>query len=203
MRIKLLTIVMCFLSVSIFSQESALDKVAKETCEYLTSKEIVNLETSEKTLKLGLHMMTLYTKYKNELNKEGITFDMGNPGNAGRAFGEKIGMNMVKFCPDALIALASQEGFGDDEFDEEVSKTITGEIVSVEGDEYSTLIVKDINGRTQKFLWLSNFKGSDKLIETKRPKNLKVNVSYVNVEIYSPKLKEYVVRKQITEIEYL
>ena len=203
MKIIFLTIVLCLLSVSIFSQESALDKVAKETCDYLSSKEIINLETSEKTLKLGLHMMTLYTKYKTELNKEGISFDLSNGGDAGRAFGEKIGMNMVKFCPDALIALASQQGFVDDEPNVDNSKTISGKIVSVKGEEFSTLIIKDINGKTQKFLWLSNFKGSDKLIETKKPKNLKVEVTYINVEIYSPKLKEYVVRKQITGIEYL
>ncbi|MFY0629272.1 MAG: hypothetical protein JXR05_02755 [Flavobacteriaceae bacterium] len=206
MKIKLFTIVLCFLSLSMSSQETILDKVSKETCEYLGSDEIKNLKNSEKTLKLGVFIIGLYTKYKTELKKEGITFDAANGRDSGRELGEKIGMNMVNFCPEVLIALAAQD---DDKFEEKEELTkekfevITGKIVSVKGNEYSTLVVKDDNGKTQKFLWLSNFKGSDKLIETKKPKNLKVKVSYINLEVYSPKLKEYVVRKQIVEIEYL
>ena len=52
-------------------------------------------------------------------------------------------------------------------------------------------------------VWLNNFEGSDKLINSKKIKNLKVKLSYINVELYSPKLKEYIVRKQISKIEYL
>tara|TARA_R110002073_G_scaffold15953_2_gene62076 strand:- start:5609 stop:6229 length:621 start_codon:yes stop_codon:yes gene_type:complete len=204
---KIATLLFLVLTSIAYSQDktSALDKVAKETCEYLNKDEVKSLNNSEKTMKLGVFIITIYGKYKDELEKEGVFFDISKGEKGGRDFGEKVGMNMVKFCPDALMALAGKDDFNEVEVDEmvEVGKFVEGKILSIKGEEVNTLTIKDVSGKTQKFLWLENFKGSDKLIETRKVKNIKVKVSYKNIEVYSPKLKEYIVRKQVTEIEYL
>ncbi len=203
-RIIVLTIL--FFALAIHSQnESALDSVSKKTCEYLNSKKFKELPKKEKTTSLGLFMLKMYDKHKNSLNKEGIKLEVAKGREGGRELGQKIGINMVKFCPEALIMLAEEdenETEGNLEADEIVF-SVSGKLKSISGDEISIISLKDENGKTQKFIWLNNFEGSDRLITSNKIKNLKVKVSYKNLEIYSPKLKEYIVRKQITKIEYL
>jgi hypothetical protein len=191
----------------LFSQEKedVLDLVAKKTCEYLNSDEVKDLKGDELAMKMGLKMFALYGQYKEELNKVGVTFDSSNASESGRKLGERIGMVMIKFCPDALMALAGEDKQlvnTNDEKSEEF-KSVTGTIKSIQGDDILTLVIKDASGKTQKFIWLSNFKGSDKLIETKRTRGLQVKVFYKDIEVYSPQLKEYIIRKQITQIDYL
>ena len=136
------------------------------------------------------------------LKKEGIELDLSKGKDGGRDFGEKVGLNMINFCPKALMLLADND-LEDNVNSKEVMFSIVGELKSISGDEISVVSLKDENGKTQKFLWLNNFEGSDRLIISKNIKNLKVKVSYTTIELYSPKLKEYIVRKQISKIEYL
>jgi hypothetical protein len=153
----------------------------------------------------------LYGQYTKELNEAGVVFDSSNAEESGRKLGEKVGLNMVKFCPEVLMALADSQGLLDETDNTEMidkstfleDKSINGVIKKMEGDDIVTLVVKDESGKTQKFLWLENFSGSYKLIESKIVNKLKVMVYYKSIEVYSPKLKEYVVKKQITRIDYL
>ena len=110
---------------------------------------------------------------------------------------------MVKFCPEALMMLADKDDDEDVVKPKEIEFSVPGKLKTISGEELSIVSLKDENGKTQKFVWLNNFEGSDRLINSKKIKNLKVNLSYKNVELFSPKLKEYIVRKQITKIEYL
>ncbi len=191
-------------SFNVKAQETTLDLIAQATCDYLQSDEVVNLSGSQRTTKLGIFIIKQYNKHKEALILEGIELDFSNKDEA-RAFGEKVGMNMVKFCADELVALAS----GDEE-DVEIASVnnnqyFVGEVIAINGTEFSFIQIKASNGITQKFLWLSNFIGSERLIsETSEAiVGTKVNVTYKNTECYSPKLKEYIIRKEIVEIEYL
>lgn len=204
LRITIVFFLMITLTISSQEKESIIDKVAKETCQYLSSDEVKGLSGEPLAMKMGIKIFQLYGQYTEELNEAGVVFDSSNAEESGRKLGEKIGINMVQFCPEVLMALA-----GDDEFidaanqDDKVETYIEGVVRKLEGDYISTLVIKDNSGKTQKFLWLENFTGSDKLIEAKKLNRLKVKVFYKNLEIYSPKLKEYVVKKQITRIDYL
>lgn len=58
---------------------------------------------------------------------------------------------------------------------------------------FACLKVKGADGREQKIWWFEHFNGSDLLI--KNPEllnNKKVTVTYVEREVYEPKLKDYV-----------
>lgn len=193
--------VLLFSSLNIFSQETTIDKIAQETCEYLSSAEAKNLDVDKRTEKLGLYILNLYNKYETELNSEGINVNFTDGSDQAAKFGEKIGMNMAKFCPDALIALAND--FQDEPIEDIFE--VKGTLVDVVGNEFSTVILKDEDGKTQKFLWLQNFKGSDTLIHSLENLNKKSDVilKYNNMECYSPQLKDYIIRKVIVELSFV
>lgn len=202
MKNLLLILFIFLLPFQIFSQESILDKIALETCEYLENDGLKNIDSNKKTEKLGLFIISLYNQYQDELLKEGFEINFTNDSDTGRAFGEKVGVHMVKFCPDALISLAK-------DFDNEEVKidsyNITGKLIDVKGDEFSIVSIKDEDGKVQKFLWLQNFKGSDELIDklNKTSKSPSVQITYKNLECYSPQLKEYIIRKEILEMSFI
>jgi hypothetical protein len=206
---KILLLSLLFVSFTVFSQTKTLDKIAKETCEYLQKDEVKKLNPKERTTKLGVFILSMYGKYQKKLKKEGIKIDLSKGREGGRDFGQKVGIAMVQFCPDTLMAFANEDNANEDKEEDVVeekesgSLVIEGNIVGIQGEEFSTLIISDTNGKTQKFIWISNFKGSDKLILGKDIEGLKVEVSYKSIECYSPQLKEYISRKQITEIKYL
>ena len=201
MKKYLLILILFFGSINIYSQDkTAIDKIGKETCKYFkkNKKELDNLSRNERVAKLGIKMLSLYDKYKEDLKAEGIEVDISDDSST-EAFGQKVGVSMANHCLDLLLLLS--EDFSDEE--DEINFNVVGKLKSISGDELSYVSLKDENGKTQKFVWLNNFEGSDKLINTKKFKNLKVKLSYINVALYSPKLKEYIVRKQISKIEYL
>lgn len=210
MKTKIVVLLLTIFSLNVVAQEKEdiLDKVAKEVCEYLSSDEVKDVKGDQLAMKMGVKIFALYGEYKKEFNEAGITIDVSNPAESGEKLGEQIGMTMIKFCPDTLIALAGDEELMDnanvkkqdnpkDEF-----RSVNGKIKSIKGDEILTVSLKDDSGKTQKFIWLSNFKGSDRLMDAKAVKNAKVTIYYKNIEMYSPQLKDYVLRKQITQIEY-
>ena len=201
-------IIVCLLFCgTVFSQEkeSILNTAAKETCEYLDSLNLNTLTKQERNMKLGVFMFKMYSKYKKEFKEEGITFDLSKGEEEGRKFGIKIGTSMASFCPEALILLAQDEEKKKEVkvVKEVVAPSITGEIQKIKGKEYATVYVKDQEGSMQKFVWLRNFMGSNKLIYTNSVKGLKAKISYRNVEWYAPKIKEYITKKEIIKIEFL
>lgn len=185
--------------LSMFSQTSIMDKVANATCEYLQKNEIKSLSNDDITIKMGVFLITYYTDHKEEFINEGFEFDLASE-NGGEELGYKIGMKMAVVCPETIMLLA------DDDSDSDSAKEsffIEGKLKYISGDDLSFVHIKDTQGKSQKFVWLGNFVGSDKLIEMANVKNIKVNITYKNTECYSPKLKEYIILKEITEIEYL
>ena len=200
---KKITILFLFISVYIFAQEkeSALDKISKLTCEYLTSEKFKSLNKADKTAGLGVFIVSNYSKFQKELAKEGLEFDFSTS-DGGRKFGEKVGVNMLKFCSEALIAFSKLE---DDKVEviKEKPLSISGEILRIKGKEFSTIFVKDSESNIQKFIWLRNFMGSNKLIYANSVKGIKVKIIYKDIEWYSPKIKEYTTRKEIIGIKFL
>ncbi len=196
-----------FLIITYFSnaQETTLDKISKETCEYLSSIDLKKLSSGDRNAELGFYIIKLYNKYESALKKEGIVMDLSKGKQGGAAFGEKVGMNMIKFCPDVLIALASEEGIQDyKEEAPEKSLAVEGKIKKVSGNELYVIEVKETSGMTQKLLWLSNFEGSDQLLALgKKRRGKSVRIFYENIEYFSPKLQEYIIRKKVLKVEFL
>lgn len=203
MKNIILYFIFVVISTKMIAQDSMLDIVAKQTCEYLESEEMKSISNANKQEKLGLFIINKYNENVDKFKEEGLEIDFTDGSNSGRQFGEKVGMNMAKFCPETLIALA-----GDIKKDPEETIdnfVIEGNITKIIGDDFSTVVLKDTQGKTQKFIWLQNFSGSDKLMDFKEvsKKTPKVELFYRNIECFSPKLKDYIIRKEIIEIKFL
>lgn len=188
-----------FLPLCVVSQESIMDKVANATCEYLQKNDIKSLPNDEMSVKMGVFLISYYTDHKEEFVNEGLEFDFTDE-KGGEELGYKIGMQMVTVCPETIMLLAADDSENESNKDVFV---LEGKLKSISGEDFSYIHIKDLEGKYQKFLWFGNFTGSDKLIEDDSIKNTKVNITYKNTECYSPKLKEYIIIKEIVEIEYL
>lgn len=202
----LLLVIILFNVLNVIAQDSAMDKVTKETCEYFNNnlQDIKSSSKTERLSKLGLKILEIYQKNKKALNAEGIVVDLGDQNSIGK-FGEMVGMRMALECPDAIMVL--MEDFSDEDImsdEPETQDAFEGSIKKISGEELLVIEVKDTQGKTQKVVWLTNFEGSDELLDLdKKALKKKVKVYYSNMEFFSPKLKEYVIRKKITKLEFL
>lgn len=206
MRKIVLLVFTIFCILNVDAQETTLDKVSLEICEYFEAnkEEMDKMSYDEKVANFGLKMMESYIDHKDELEKEGIKFDLSKGGSEGEKIGELIGLNMVKHCPAFILALGEEYIENDESFEGNDAEVIKGKIKKITGEDLYVLEIKDTEGKTQKFVWLTNFEGSDELIELEdKSKGKKVEVSYKNIEFFSPKLKEYIVKKTITKLEFL
>lgn len=203
MKIKILTLLLLVgVGAKSFSQDgSAMNKIAQKTCEYMAGEDLNGLTSNEKTVKLGVFMLKEYTLYEEELNKEGIDIDFEDQSSS-EDFGQKIGFIMMNICPETLISLAEGNNVVSQRKQENIL-SFTGKIKSITGDDFSFIQVEDNNGIVKSFLWLSNFKGSEKLITGDSVIGTQVKIKYKNTECFSPKLQEYIIRKEIVEIAYL
>ncbi len=200
---KILFISSILFSLCVLSQEtkeSTLDIIAKKTCEYLDSEELVVLDIQQKTIKLGAFIITLYGEYEEQLKEEGYSMDFSSD-SAGEEFGEKVGIHMVKFCSNSLVAFAGES----EVLEDENVGYFLGKIEAIVGEDISFIEVRNNEGILQKFVWLGNFIGSDVIISSEMNdiKNMNVKIAYKNTECFSRKLNEYIIRKEIIKIEYL
>lgn len=190
------------------AQESTLDKVSLKICEYFqdNKEDMDKMDHDQKIAKFGLKMVEIYMEYEDDFKKEGIDFDLSKGASEGEKLGEMIGMNMVKHCPEFLLALAADDIENDNSSSSEgsFSSSLEGKIKKITGEDLYVLEVKDTDGKTQKLVWLTNFEGSDELLELDgKVKGKSVKVFFENIEFFSPKMQEYIVRKKITKLEFL
>lgn len=180
------------------TKDELISIMANETCECI-NKEGDNLSKQEIQTKLGVCMLKGYNKRKEKYIAVGIKFDSYE---SGRKLGEQVGYKMAKICPEVF------QSFVDEAVNTKssnVTKSVTsisGNIESITGDDFSFVYLKDENGKTHKFLWLRNFEGSAKLMENSKLKS-KVIIHYKNIECYIPKMNDYYSLKEITKIEFL
>jgi hypothetical protein len=199
-----------FLIVSLFITNIAfgqgvMDKIVEDACQKVEEFEI-NKNTDFKELETELARMfgVVLIPYVDEINTEyGINILEGE-GEA-EAFGEKVGIELVKKCPkfmEVAMVLASQGEEGElgaiDIFE------LNGSFLKVEekGD-FVYLTVKDENKRAHKLLWYEHFEGADQFINNpKRLRGKQVTITYKKVEVYSPQIKDYRVVKQLISLEF-
>lgn len=118
-------------------------------------------------------------------------------------FGEKVGTQMAFICPEVFLLLKDDNTSKKNE-DAPVDKnTVSGEIEAFESEELKYVLIKENDGRINKFLWLRSFEGDADLIKKGNDAvGKKVKIEYTEIEIYSPKLGEYINRKEIKKISF-
>ncbi|WP_146105159.1 hypothetical protein [Nonlabens arenilitoris] len=203
-------ITLILLLITIFSnaqklEEEVLDKLSNSICTHLKEKGDIENLTSVEALKVFTEsMFKAYATDPEYYKKNGLDFAAGDE--VLEAYGEQLGMHMVVNCPSSIslfLSMAGDEDFeemGYTTVNEPMSYTVTGKVVDFSQEQFYTLSIKDGNGRVRKFLWLE-YVENDILLETAMKKKNKYTFTYVEKNMYDPRIQEYRNMLVLTKIE--
>ena len=169
------------------------EEVARQTCACLSQKEI-----TKDNIEMVMGVCILDALSKNEHFKDIDWTDEEEM----EKIGERVGFKMILFCPEFFVeSEAFQEYLEEqpDEDDTRVTGELEGKMVNFEKDGLMYVILIDDNNRKHKLLWLTPFDGDGFLTDQL---GKKVKFQYVMLDIYEPRLNEYVSKKVITKAEY-
>lgn len=188
---------------SSYSQDAIIDIVAKETCECMSAKktDLENVNVEELQMNLGICMLKSYSEHSKDFD-EGNKVDITDEEQMG-AFGEKIAVKMLQYCPDFImelgkIALAEEEVSNDSN---KQSQTLEGVVTEIKTEQFVTVSVKDKNNRIHKFLLLDYFDTASLFMDGEVKKGTQLIVYYSDVELYDPISKDFLFNKVISGLE--
>lgn len=197
---KIITALLLVASFS-YAQESAIDLIAKETCECITDKknDLSNTDKNDLQSILGVCMLKSYTKHEGELQTEEKVSFSDEEGL--EKFGESIALKMLNYCPDTIVELGRIAI-------EEEKNAATNEVLSIEGtvtdiktEQFVTISVKDKSNRIHKLLLLDYFESASLFVNGEIKKNNKLVVYYSDIELYDPSTKDFKFFKVISGLE--
>ncbi|MFM9947924.1 MAG: hypothetical protein ACKV1O_08305 [Saprospiraceae bacterium] len=194
-------------------QEEIYNLIAQETCECMEGKDVLNMKSEDIEMQLGMCMLGSYSEHSGDLEKEA---DLGNQTGM-EALGEKIGVLMFGKCPQTLMAVAtSMQAEGDPMLDDlppmldesqewDGGEELTGAIVRMTNHgDVSYLVLKDEAGTEHELMWLRYFEGSESLLENPEAGiGRKAMIYWIPMEVYSPKTRDYAVRKEIRALTFV
>jgi hypothetical protein len=174
------------------------DVMAKETCDCVSQKTNGVIGDGGKVSEeLGICLVNSYFKHEAEASKQfGITeFNE----QAGEIIGQKVGVKMLKHCPELIMKIGAASG-DEEPAEEEESENIDikGKIQSVEEGEFIAFKLKDASNTVHRIVWLTKFEGSEQF--EKNPKALvgkTVTVTVYELDFFIAKTKTYAPVKQI------
>ena len=191
-----------FLSQVVAQSDAMIDQLTDATCECAKSIESGSKSAEEIQMELGLCIVQGLSsdmeKYQDELGVD-ITDQESM-----QKIGEKIGFRMATKCPEVLMLMMATQ---DTKLQTETTTTTTqsnqlvGKVASVEGGEFTYLILNTEDGSTHKLLWFGNIALSTEFEEDpSKLVNKEVTVSFDHTETYSFDKKGYVTRKIIKSL---
>lgn len=198
----IITIISLFFNLEGFSQ-AYLDDLAKQSCECFESIP-KQKDANSFNMEFGLCMLKAAKPYEKKLRKDhGI--DLSNLASEGHSMGEKlgalIGMNMMSYCPDAMMEIAktTQE---DNKEVIEVDAVVSGTVNDIGNDTFISFSIKSENGISAKYYWLTPIKTDINLpVDYEKLINNNITVTYTEMDMYDDRIKEYRPFKIITSLK--
>ncbi len=161
----------------------------------METKNLDNISSEILNMELGLCIMG---SLENDADgKAKIDLDYSDS-QAMHDFGEKVGMHMVSECPSLMMKIVSTQQV--EVTNEPVSNKLVGTLKGVQGEDFAFLTVEGEDGSTYRLLWLQKFDGVE-LLETAKDK--RIEISFREIECYSPKMKKYLKRKEVLSLSLL
>src|SRR5690606_4308619 len=195
---KLILLIALIISFVTTNAQDVIDTMAQEVCNCMTDRNVLDINDQQKLITaVGICIAESYTTHQQQVSTE-LGIDELND-ETGHALGNKVGVRMMKYCPDYLMKMgqvASQNTSGKSTY------VLNGKVDSMEKGDFITYKLKDSEGKIHKLLWYQHFKGSDDLIDD--PKKLvgkNVSVTLKDVECYIPKAQAYYSIKEIVELK--
>lgn len=194
-------LVICMFVTSAVAQTGAdsLHKAAKSICNCLSKADIGGAKTEE-------DLQQLFIKCMLDSAQDIIVglFGDATDEETTNKLAEKIGMEMLSSgCPAFLnlsIKMTKLSTGGDKPT--AAIKTAAGTVVKVEEKDFLYITVKNEAGELTTLILLSDVDGSADWIKDPVNKllNKKVNIGWVEKEVYQPKLKDFADIKEITKL---
>jgi hypothetical protein len=195
MRIFFFVIVLSLVGTPARSQEY-MGALAQQACDCLIALP-ENLDQETFNMKLGLCMLEKAQPYQKELKRDhGIDLDKIDV--EGEKLGRIIGIKMVGYCPDAVLKMSKRS---QEDASASAALTASGQIVKIEDDQFVVLHLKEKNGKTGRFYWITFVESAIAIEEYKQLQGQAVSISYSVEEFFDPKTKEYRYYNLISKIE--
>jgi len=186
----LLTVIFFIPAEESFAQKDSTltQKITNEFCVEFSKKDFSKLKGFE--MELGLLMVPIIEKYSQEIEKE-WGLDPDNEDDYEK-IGEKIGREATVGCPKFLEFIKNNIDDINELGDDSNTKSVSGVFQRLEGQLFTSLVIKTKAGKEEKLWWFQFFEGSDEL--AKNPAGLakkNMTIKYTEMEVYDSKLKEY------------
>ncbi len=191
------TLLLLLVFISTNAQD-ILDTVTKEVCACVEAKKdkLEGLTPEKLQAQLGLCILASYTA--NDAKIKAKYGDVLDNDKSMEKFGEDIGVKMVTVCPETLMQFA---GVTDEDFATPEVLSVEGKITEIKNEQFTTIMVKDKNGRVYSFLVLNYFDTASLVSGSELTKSTSVVIQYSEVELYDNKAKEFRFYKVISGIE--
>lgn len=206
-------LLLLLLPVSGFSQD-VFSTLADDVCSCMRKQKVFDKSTESMQLSLGFCLLENVGTHKAALRKVG--YETERPGDFEK-ISEKTGAYLAFQCPEVLSMVSKMLEDEDSDFREKVMERVEerkstgslslrtnshiGAVASVKQEELFRLFVRSNTGGIAEFVWLERFYGDDLLMgeaSIKKLLNRKVEVQYVEKEMYNPKTASYQTVKCIT-----
>ncbi|WP_159021725.1 hypothetical protein [Formosa sp. L2A11] len=196
MKKYILTLVISLISIVFYAQEDYMQQIVDQACSCV--KAIPDEEFT--TENVGICLMSEAVKFPDEILRD-FNIDMTHIDEYGEELGRIIGVKMFGNCPETLKRLAALN----DTEEKVTTFNVQGTIKQISNTDFVVFMLKNNEGKIAKFYWLSFISNSiDNLqYEYKKLKDKRVSLSYIEQELFDPKLNEYRIFNIITEISVL
>jgi len=178
--------------VSVHGQD-VMKEIGDDTCACIAELKKSGEEITD--MQLGLCIVKSYNAKKSKLPKDKQVSLSDSEGF--EAIAGEIGLKMVETCPEFIMDLA-------DETATDVTvvpkQSISVSVLDIKSEQFVTFTVKDANGRQHALLLLEYFAAASLFTEGKIKKGDKITVSYKEVELFDPKMKEFRYYKVLTDL---
>ena len=176
-----------------------IDEITDNIC-HCIEKIPDSLDLNQKKIELGLCMINASIPYKKKLKKDfDIDLDIMDE-TTGERYGQFFGLKIAGHCPNMIKKFADINNDNKKEIKTETD-IANGIIIKINKDFFVNFSLKDINGKINKFYWLSFIKSNTELQETfESLKGKNVKIKYTVQDFFDPRINEYREFKIITEL---
>lgn len=185
-----------FLNAQVTNKEDVIKIIGTKSCACATEKE--DLKDTPDFIQKVIVPCIVYATHDNlEIVKKAYKDVNLNESTFITANFKEIIIEMAHNCPIIFSSFITKE---------DLKKgtqfiTLNGSIIKITNEQFTTVSVKDNSGITQDYLVLSDFKGSNLLIENKLKKGDVVSLLYGEIKLYDAKAKSFKDFKVIKSIE--
>ena len=178
MKNSLFILLLFTIHFAISQDKDILDTVAVKSCSCIEESDWAENDRNDIEMTLGLCIIEAALPYKEEISRlYDIDFvDLG--GASGEKLGELVAIRMMNHCPDLMIQIGELIIGSMEEEEEEFYLSASGTITKENKDPFLILTVVDDNNTEQKFIWLTDFPGSENLLKLE-----KLKLALYNLEV--------------------